>query len=389
MAVDLKQLAAACVKHFGKAPDVVTRAPGRVNLCGEHTDYTEGFVLPITVDFDVAIAAIARADRTLRMVSADYEQRAEADLDHIDKSQYPLWARYIVGVADQFLRAGHRIDGADLVVLGDVPRGSGLSSSAALEMATVTAFCELDNIEMDPVERAKLGRRAENEFVGVPCGIMDQFISALGTADSALFIDCRSLEYRRVPLDFSAAKVVICDTQKKRTLVTSAYEQRVKECAQGALTLGRLLGRPIKTLRDVSEADLPVVESRIDEPLRRRVRHVVQENARVLAAAQALEQGRLEELGRILAGSHASLRDNYEVSCEELNQLCEIAAGIDGELGSRMTGAGFGGCSMHLMRTESVEAFRARAIAQYYAPRNLKPTIYVCAPSPGACRVDV
>lgn len=389
MAVDLKQLAALAAKHFGAAHDVVTRAPGRVNLIGEHTDYNDGFVLPSTVNFDVGVVAGARADRMLKLFSADYGQTGEVSLDDLDPAKCAHWIKYIAGVADQLIKAGHTLGGANIAITGDVPRGSGLSSSAALEMATITAFCELEDLDIDSIERVKLAQKAENEFVGVPCGIMDQFISGMGNSKAALFLDCRSYEFELVPMELAGAKVVICDTQKKRTLAASAYAERCRECAEGVERLSSLLGRGLKALRDVSVEEFMKVEDLLEDPVRMRCRHVVTEDARVLAAVEALRSGDLEEMGRLMNGSHASLRDDYQVSCEELDNICEIGAATEGELGSRMTGAGFGGCSVHLVKDEAVEAFTQNVTDQYYTPKGLKPTVYVCSPSDGAGRVDV
>ncbi len=388
MAIDSKRVREAGTRHFGVEPDILTRAPGRVNLIGEHTDYNAGFVLPATVDFDVVMSARARDDNKLLLYSIDYDQSAETDYARLHEDRHFLWVKYVAGVADQLLRRGYALRGAEIAFSGDVPRGSGLSSSAAVEMAAVTAFCEMNHLDIAPVERVKIAQKAENEFVGVPCGIMDQFISGLGAADSALFIDCRSYDYRHVPLDLSDTKIVICDSQKKRSLAASAYAQRCKECAEGVRRLSELLGRPIEALREVEAGEFANVEDQIPSPIRERCRHVITENDRVLQAIDALELNKLEVFGELMNASHASLRDDYEVSCEELNTICEAGNQVEGELGSRMTGAGFGGCTVHLVKTDAVEDFRNALTRQYYAPRDLEPTIYVCASSPGAGLVD-
>ena len=389
MAVDLKMAAQRFAQHFSRPAEVIARAPGRVNLIGEHTDYNEGFVLPSTVDFDVAVVCAPRTDRKIHLYSLDYQQSAEVDLDAPGFDQMYLWVKYMAGCADLLIRNGHAIGGADMLVTGDVPRGSGLSSSAAIEMATLTAFEALNGLAFDPVEKIKMGQKVEHNYVGVPCGIMDQFISGLGGRDSALFIDCRTLEYRHVPLRLDGVKIVICDTQRKRSLAASAYAQRCRECAEGVRLLSDLLGRPLTALRDVSLDELRQHEASLPSPVRERCRHVVSENERVLAAVAALEANDLEAMGRLMNGSHASLRDDYAVSCEELDEICELGNGLDGELGSRMTGAGFGGCTVHLVRASAVAAFLDLLTEKYYRPRNLEPTVYICAASPGAGRRDV
>ncbi|MCX7047978.1 MAG: galactokinase [Candidatus Sumerlaeota bacterium] len=389
MAVNLKMLAARCARQFGRRPDVVTRAPGRVNLIGEHTDYNGGFVLPMTVNFDVAVAAVARSDRRLQLFSTDFSKTVWLTIGDPFPADGPLWAKYVAGVADMIFKSGYTLDGADLMITGDVPRGAGLSSSAALELAVLTAFCELENLGMGHLEKICLARQAENEFVGVPCGVMDQFISTLGTSSSALLIDCRAFTYERIPLNFGDSQIIICNTRRKRTLAASAYAERRRECEEGVAALGAALGRAVRALRDISCEEFAQAGARLPEMLRRRCRHVVHENARVLQAGAALRTNDMAGFGALMNQSHASLRDDYEVSCEDLDALCRIGGECEGVLGSRMTGAGFGGCAVHLVRDAAVESFRARVTEQYFQPRRLKPAIYFSQPSQGACRVSV
>jgi galactokinase len=372
-------------KIFGTAPEVVVRAPGRVNLIGEHTDYNDGFVLPAAIDSYIVFAGRRRAGRQVRAHSLDFEGEVEFSLDSIQRDAQHAWSNYLRGVS-KFLEAdGHGLSGADVVFGGDVPREAGLSSSAAVEVAATVFWQRLMNLRLDPVYIVKLARKAENEFVGVPCGIMDQFISALGRRDHALFLDCRDLTYRHVPLR-SDVKIVVCNSGVKRALAQSEYAVRLKQCWQAVAQIAAT-GLAVKSLRDVEPADLEAASAALDELLLRRARHVVTENQRVLEAVRVLEEGDLERFGELMNASHESLRDDYEVSSKELDVLVELARKQPGVLGARMTGAGFGGCTVNLVRAEAAEAFAKAVRKGYQDALGLKAEVYVCQASDGALAV--
>ena len=361
----------------------VFRAPGRVNLIGEHTDYNEGFVLPVAIDRGTLTAARARADRLVRVHSLNEGAGAEFDLDAPGTGRRGLWLDYVEGVARALERRGVRLGGADLAVLSDVPVGAGLSSSAALEISTGLAMSAVSGHEVDRVTLALAGQEAEHTYVGAQVGIMDQFVSALGREGHALLIDCRALKAEPAPLDTSEVSVVVCDSKVKHELAASEYNTRRAECERGvALLRERLPG--VRALRDVSAEEFASCEESLPEPVRRRCRHVVTENGRTLAAARALRRGALEEVGRLMRLSHRSLRDDYEVSCRELDALVEIAGGFEGVLGARMTGGGFGGCTVNLVRRDAVAAFCDRVAERYQAATGTAPAVYVTEAADGA-----
>ena len=367
---------------FGSPPEVVVRAPGRVNLIGEHTDYNDGFVLPAAIDRAITYAGRRRADRHVRVYSDDFKSSAEFDLDDIQKDRENTWSNFLRGVS-KFLQAdGHRLTGSDIAFGGDVPREAGLSSSAAVEVGATAFWNKLLGLGLDPVYVVKLSRRAENEFVGVPCGIMDQFISALGRRDHALFLDCRDLTYRHVPLR-AGVKIVVCNSGVKRALAQSEYEVRLKQC-RAAVAKIAATGRAVKSLRDVELSDLDAVRGTMDGLLWRRAHHVVSENQRTLEAVKVLQAGDLERFGELMNQSHESLRDDYEVSSKELDQLVELARRQPGVLGARMTGAGFGGCTVNLVRADAAEGFAQAVSRGYQEALGLPAEIYVCQASDGA-----
>jgi galactokinase len=367
---------------FGAKPQAVVRAPGRVNLIGEHTDYNDGFVLPASIDRFIWYAGRRREDRRVRAYALDFHAQAEFSLDHLARDEQLPWSNYLRGVL-KFLEAeGHPLPGADIVYGGDVPREAGLSSSAAVEVGAAALWQGLAGLRADPVYLAKLARRAENEFVGVPCGIMDQFVSALGKQDHALFLDCRDLTHRHVPLP-SDVRIVVCNSGVKRALAQSEYEVRLKQCRQAVAQLGTA-GLAVKSLRDVDEEDLEMAASTLTEVLLKRARHVVTENRRVREAALALEEGDLEHVGDLMNQSHESLRDDYEVSSRELDVLVELALRQPGAFGARMTGAGFGGCTVNLVRESSAGSF-AEAVGRNYQQVFGRPAeVYLCRASNGA-----
>ncbi|MGD1158630.1 MAG: galactokinase [Terriglobia bacterium] len=367
---------------FGAAPEVVGRAPGRVNLIGEHTDYNDGFVLPAAIDRYIVFAGRRRPGREVRALSVDFEDQVEFSLDDIQRDSKHPWSNYLRGVSRFLEGDGHRLSGAQVVFGGDVPREAGLSSSAAVEVASAVFWKKLLNLELDPIYVVKLSRRAENQFVGVPCGIMDQFISALGHRDHALFLDCGDLTYRHVPLR-DDVKIVVCNSGVKRALAQSEYEVRLNQCRQAVAQMAAE-GLAVNSLRDVQPHDLEAAKGGLSELLLRRARHVVTENQRVLEGVKALEAGDVERFGELMNASHESLRDDYEVSSRELDVLVEFARKQPGVLGARMTGAGFGGCTVNLVWADAAVAFAEALRKSYLEALGLKAEIYICQASDGA-----
>ncbi|HYE64412.1 MAG TPA: galactokinase [Pyrinomonadaceae bacterium] len=359
------------------------RAPGRVNLIGEHTDYNEGFVLPMAIDRETVVAAATRTDRRIRVRSLNLNETLEFDLDGPGQPQRGLWLDYVEGVARVLEERGSRLRGADMVLQSDVPEGSGLSSSAALEISVGLALTSLSGIAIDPIELALAGQRAEHVYVGTKCGIMDQFIAALAQRGHALLIDCRTLEATPIPLNTENAPVAICDTGVKHELASSAYNERRAQCEQGVELLREVLPG-IRALRDVSVADFHQYEERLPEPIRRRCRHVVTENARTLSATEALRSGDLAETGRLMYESHRSLRDDYEVSCLELDLMVASAGRVEGVWGARMTGGGFGGCTVNLVDRRGLAEFQERVAGEYKTVTGREPAIYVSEAGGGA-----
>ena len=362
----------------------IYRAPGRVNLIGEHTDYNDGFVMPAAIEFYVWIAIASRNDRKLLLHSTNFSETVEIDLQD-DPQPRNHWSDYVSGVAVMLERAGYRLQGANLLIRGDVPIGSGLSSSAAIEVASGFALLENSGLPVHRLELVKLCRRAENEFVGARVGIMDQFISGCGQAGYALMLDCRSLEYRLLPLPRDVS-LVICNTMVRHELASGEYNTRRAECEEGVRLLSRSLPS-IRALRDVSLAELEANTSTLPETIYKRCRHVISEDVRVTKAAASLERGDLETFGKLMAESHRSLRDDYEVSCSELDLMVELAAQQEGVYGARMTGGGFGGCTINLVRSEHVSDFQSRVGNAYQKSTGLAPQIFVSPAAEGASEV--
>ena len=361
--------------RFGlRPPDVVARAPGRVNLIGDHTDYNDGFVLPMTMDRAAYLAVRRRPDDRVVIHSADRDDTAELDLSEIP-DWGDAWWRYVGGAAVSLRERGHPVTGFEGVVHGTVPIGSGLSSSAALVMATIVTLEALFGFELDGPDAARLGQEIEHRFAGVRCGIMDPFAARMGRADHALFLDCRSLEHAHVPLDPERAVVVVIDSRKSRTLAGSKYNERRAECERG-LAVFRSADPTITALRDVSAELLAAHEDELPDPVDRRCRHVVEENQRVLDAVRAIREGEYAELGRLMSESHTSLRDLYEVSSTELDLIAETASATPGVLGARMTGAGFGGCAVALAEPGAVTELGERLRSRYQEAFGMEPALY-------------
>jgi galactokinase len=366
---------------FGAEPRLF-RAPGRVNLIGEHTDYNDGFVMPAALDLATYTAIALRPDHRLRVHSLAFATTVEFDLDELRREPRRDWSDYVGGVAIMLERAGHRLNGADLMIDGDLPMGSGLSASAALEVSVGYALADMSNVDVDLIELAKCCQQAENEFVGMRCGIMDQFISCRGIEGNALLLDCRSLAARPVRID-PRARLVICNTMVHHELASSEYNLRRQDCERAVALLSSRLGG-IRALRDVTPERLAEHAALLPETVFRRARHVISENDRVLKAAAALEAGNLILCGRMMNESHASLRDDYEVSCRELDLMVELASGVEGVYGSRMTGGGFGGCTVTLIEAGAADCFAAIIGKAYRSATGLTTSVFCCSPGPGA-----
>jgi len=376
-----RALARSFARRFAREPQGLAKAPGRVNLIGGHTDYNEGFVLPVAIDRTVVAAFAARSDRQVRVYSLEFDQEDSFSLDDIERLKGDVWSNYVRGVAAVLQEAGYRLTGLDMAIQGDVPIGAGLGSSAALEVAVLGAFQRAAALAIDPRGQALLAQRAENEFVGVGCGIMDQMAAVMGRRDHALLIDCRSLEAKAVPLNLAAhgLKIVVAHTGVRRALSDSAYNQRRQECSRAAQVLAHVVvARPVGALRDVTSKDLAAHQGSLAEPLSRRARHVVSENERVLKSVDALRQGDLLTFGELLYASHQSLARDYEVSSPELDLMVELACRLEGVVGARMTGAGFGGCTVNLVRQETIDSFRGQVIEAYRSRTRLPAEMYVC-----------
>lgn len=352
----------------------VYRAPGRVNLIGEHTDYNEGFVFPAAINLYSRVAIAPRLDRKIQVYSENFSESVEFDLDETDPRAAGHWSDYVRGVAMTIDRGGHRLRGANILIRGEIPTGAGLSSSASLEVAAGYALMKNSDLAVDLVELARLAQRAENEFVGARCGIMDQFIACLGRAGHALRLDCRSLDYRLVPIS-EDARLVVCNTMVKHELAHGEYNQRRAECEEGVRSLAEKLPG-ILALRDVTIADLDRQVGFLSEVIYKRCRHVITENARVIDAAAALSCNDLIEFGRLMYESHSSLREDYEVSSPELDTMVRLAREAEGVYGARMTGGGFGGCTINLVRADKVDDFKRLITAGYEQATGIAPEIY-------------
>src|SRR5208282_528821 len=366
---------------FGAEPRLF-RAPGRTNLIGEHTDYNDGFVMPAALEYCCWIAASRRADRKLVLHSENLSARSEMDLSSPSLKPAGAWSDYAVGVAVMLARAGLEPCGANLLIRSDVPLGAGLSSSAALEVATAFALVDLSGHSADRRQLAQVCQQAESEFVGVRCGVMDQFTSLHGRAGHALLLDCRSLEFEHLALPEGVA-LILCNTGVKHKLAAGEYNRRRADCEDAVQRLGGVLPG-IRALRDVSPEQLEEHKARLPETTYRRARHVVRENARVAQAAEALGQGDLERFGMLMEESHASLRDLYEVSCAELDLMVELAHRQPDVFGARMTGGGFGGCTVNLVEAQCADRFRREIARAYEDATRTRPEIYVCATADAA-----
>lgn len=383
MSVQARAVAQVFTRRYGRTPKV-SRSPGRVNVIGEHTDYNDGFVMPAALEFETVVAAAPRADRRLRLYTMTMDETREFDLDALEAARHQ-WSDYVFGVAVMLEKSGVRLVGADLVVSTDVPLGAGLSSSAALEVSAAHALLTAAGLPFVPLDAAKIGQKAENDYVGMRCGIMDQYASACGVKDHALLIDCRSLESRPVPIP-SSVKLLIANSNVKHRHAGGEYNARREACEEGVRLLAPALG-PIKALRDVSPEALDRHRALLPELIYRRCRHIVTENARVLEAERALNAGDFPACGRAMNASQASMRDDFEITCKEIDILAALGQAIDGVHGSRMTGGGFGGCTVSLVDAGAVDEATGTLVESYRAATGLEAEVFVCSPSAGASLV--
>ena len=376
----LNELKKQFLEVFGGSDEGIRvfSSPGRVNLIGEHTVYNCGYVFPAALTMATTIIARPRTDSIVRMKATDLDGVVEGDLNTIDKYKDLKWGNYQFGIFDELRKAGYNICGADMLFHDTTPHGGGLSSSAAIEVSAAIAMASLGGAEnIDNIEMAKISQTAEHNYIGVNCGIMDQFASAMGKANHVIFLNCKNLEYSLVPMKLDGYKLVISNTNKKRSLADSKYNERRSECEAGLEILKTAM--PDKTcLGDISieeyEANKHLIK---DEIINNRVCHVISEDDRVLKSVDVLEKGDLKAFGKLMIASHESLRDLYEVSCDELDTLVDSALKLDCVLGSRMTGAGFGGCTVSLVKEDGVDEFIEKVGAEYLEKVGYAASFYI------------
>ncbi len=364
----------------------VFASPGRVNLIGEHTDYNGGHVFPCALSFNTYVLIAKRNDTKVRLYSANFENKAviEVDLHHIAYDKKQDWANYPLGVLSVLLKREYPIhSGFDVLFWGDIPQGAGLSSSASIEVATAFALSSVFDLRIPNFELSKIGQEAENKFVGMNCGIMDQFASAMGKENHAILLDCNTLNYRYAPLDLNGVSILLCNTNKPHNLIESKYNERRSQCEHALQQLQSKLA--IHALGELSEEEFEKHQEIITDPVeRKRAKHAVYENQRALRAVQKLQEGNLEEFGKLMNASHVSLRDDYEVTGAELDAMASAAWEQEGVLGARMTGGGFGGCVVALVKNDQIEKFKANVARIYQAKTGYKPDFYVASAGAGA-----
>jgi galactokinase len=387
--MELKELKEAFGTVFQAPSEAVYFSPGRVNLIGEHTDYNGGFVFPCALSFGTWLLLRKNDQKAVHFRSLNLPEVVKVPLDELTRPLNKSWANYPLGVFAQFVKRGIKFEtGFDVLIWGNVPNGAGLSSSAALEVVTAFALNDQLGTGLDRTELAKIGQKAEHEFALVNCGIMDQFASANGKKDHAIFLDCNTLQFELVPVKLEGIKVVIANTHSPHKLDSGAYNQRVAECKKAVELISKV--RPISYLAELTEEDFKQVEASLDsDPVaHKRARHVVSEVQRTTDAVKALKAGEIEKFGKMMNASHVSLRDDYEVTGPELDALAEAAWQVPGVIGSRMTGGGFGGCTVSLVRDESIEAFVAQVGKAYNGKTGLTADFYIAEIGDGACRVE-
>ncbi len=381
METHAQQLTQHFAKIFGGRPRIF-RAPGRVNLIGEHTDYNDGFVMPAAVAFSTYVAIAARADGKLVIHSEEFPGNFQFDLERLPAKRTGGWCDYVLGIASALQQKGIQLQGANLLIHGEVPIGAGLSSSAAVEVASAFALMSLNGAHLPLPDIARLCQQAENNFVGARVGIMDQFVSCMGKASHALLLDCRSLEFQSVPIP-NGIRLVVCNTMVKHDLATGTYNTRREECEKGVKYFAKRNDK-IRALRDVSVEMLDQYAQDLPATIAKRCSHVIRENQRTLDAARALSEGDLPRMGELMQESHRSLRDLYEVSCPELDAMVEAAQDLPGFCGGRMTGGGFGGCTVNLVREENTADFAKEIAARYLQKTGIAAQVYLCTAEDGA-----
>jgi galactokinase len=374
--IDKQSLTDAFAKIYGRKPQLFG-APGRVNLIGEHTDYNGGFVLPAALDRETVAAVTPRDDRKIVVRSTNLNKSSEVDLDQPERKQRGIWLDYVEGVARVLESKDYKLRGADMLIMSDVPSGAGLSSSAALEVSVALALSEISGHSIDKTELALACQQAEHEYVGAKVGIMDQFVAAMGKPGYALLIDCRHLTSESVKLNTTESLIVICDTGVKHKLANSEYNIRRLECEKAVEVLSEFLPG-ITQLRDVSGSDLARYADRLPDVIMRRARHIITDSERTLQAVEAMKSNDLILFGNLMRQSHSSMRDDFEISCSELDLMVELAEETGYVFGARMTGGGFGGSTVNLVKREHVAEFAEKLLPDYEAKTGLKGKIYIC-----------
>lgn len=386
--MDITRLTQTFQDQYGDGKPECFFAPGRVNLIGEHTDYNGGYVLPCALSFGTFLLIRRNEDGKFRFSTTNFDYKSTVDPENLSVKQGNEWVNYPLGVINQFKKRGYSVSGFDFLFAGDIPNGAGLSSSASIELVTAVAINELLSLGLERLELVKMGQAAENEFVGMNCGIMDQFAVGMGKANSAIFLNCRTLEYELVNMKIDGYSIVVSNTNKRRELAESKYNERVSECSKALELL-----RSAKNLTDLSDLQLEEFNSIShlipDETIKKRARHVISENNRVVKAVQALKSQDLFALGQYMNQSHISLKDDYEVTGKELDAIVEAAWKVKGVIGSRMTGAGFGGCSVSIVKTDSVDNFIHEVGRNYQMATGLQADFYIANLGNGAGRIDI
>jgi galactokinase len=384
--ISINQLARKFGELWANGEPRFFRAPGRINLIGEHTDYNDGFVLPMALNYQTVVAASRRDDEKVEVFSANYDELRTFDLTDAPRRQTHEWLNYVEGIGRILRDRGYKIGGANLLIGSNVPLGAGLSSSAAIEIAVGLALTSVSGVEIEKLPLALAGQRAEHEFVGTKSGIMDQFVVTFGRAGHALLIDCRALTAEAIPLNLGETEIIVCNSGVKHALASSEYNTRRAECEEGVKLLSEYLPN-IKALRDVSLADFELYAEVLPDVIRRRCRHIITENARTIEAAKAFGRGDTETAGRLMNESHASMRDDFEISCAEIDTLVELAKKFEGVCGARMTGGGFGGCTINLVRREERAEFEKYIEHEYERQTGRRAEIFHVEASDGAFEV--
>lgn len=385
----IEDLKTAFIELYGESEENIQGyfAPGRVNLIGEHTDYNGGYVFPCALSFGTYLFVRKNNKRVLNFATTNFDHRARISLDKIYEKEGDSWTNYPLGVFNELRNRAKEVEGLDLLFSGDIPNGAGLSSSASIEMVTGTALNDIFGFGIKKMDLVKIGQKAENNFVGVNCGIMDQFACGMGEKDHALFLNCETLAYEKVPLILNGIKIIISNTNKRRGLADSKYNERRSQCEKAVEEISKV--KPIPNLSHLSPDEFKNLSKNIsEEVVKRRAQHVISENDRTLKAIAALNKGDIKEFGELMNQSHNSLRDDYEVTGTELDTLVEEARNIDGTIGSRMTGAGFGGCTVSLVKEESIEEFIRTVGKNYEQKTGFSPDFYIAEVGDGAKKLE-